>query len=175
MYLSTLICRSNTCIEAGVAAGALLQPIPGSWQVQSPVRRAQVDICSKALNTMKTLESRKDHFREFAPDFSASPQMMFGICAAPAAIAGAKNLDASMGGETLHSCCQHCQHGFFHAQERQLFARHLSLDVMDVSHKAGMLLLPHSPRWLAHADGESIAACGLHGDSQTLAMASLKV
>ena len=69
----------------------------------------------KALNTMKALESRKDHFREFAPDFSASPQMMFGICAAPAAIAGAKNLDASMGGETLHSCCQHCQHGFFHA------------------------------------------------------------
>jgi len=70
---------------AGVAAGALLQPIPGSWQ------------------------------------------MMFGICAAPAAVAG-----------------------------------------------AGMLLLPHSPRWLAHADGESIAACGLHGDSQTLALASLK-
>lgn len=71
---------------AGVAAGALLQPIPGSWQ------------------------------------------MMFGVCAVPAAVAG-----------------------------------------------AGMLMLPHSPRWLAHADSASIASCGLRGDSQSLALASLKV
>lgn len=71
---------------AGVALGALLQPIPGAWQ------------------------------------------LMFGAVAVPSAMAG-----------------------------------------------AGMLLLPHSPRWLAHADADALRGSGLYGDGRSLALASLKL
>lgn len=57
---------------------------------------------SKTLTT-KTLERPKDWKTIIFFFFSPLLQMMFGICAAPAAVAGAKNLDPSMAKNLLHS------------------------------------------------------------------------